>query len=143
MIVLIHVATHLVTGLLAGAFLLGSTGLRRAMDRLPDLLQVRVRQEVIRPFRQLLLPLMLGSIAATGAMVWIESRSWAAWIAFGLAGAMLAMTIAVNVPVNNMILEWTPGAPPDNWREHLARWNYSDAVRLVMSITAFICTELA
>ena len=113
------------------------------MDRLPDSLQVRVRKEVIPPFRQLLLPLMLGTIAVSGALVWSEGHSWAAWTTFGLSSAIPTLTIAVNVPVNKLILEWSPNALPANWRRHIARWNYSDTVRLVLSVSAFICAELS
>src|ERR1700692_1233949 len=106
---ILSLAARVSTGLVAGAFLLGSRGLSPVVNGLAEPIQIRVRQAVIPRFRAFLLPMMLMSMMTTGLSAWRGSPSSGrfAWSAFGLACAMLALTIAINVPVNNRILQWS------------------------------------
>jgi hypothetical protein len=112
---------------------------------LAEPIQIRVRQAIIPRFRAFVLPLMLVSVAATGLSAWQGSlrSSSLAWSAFGLACVMPALTIAVNVPINRRILQWSPDAAPHHWREEIARWDWADRVRLLLGIAAFLCAELS
>jgi Domain of unknown function (DUF1772) len=135
-------AARIATALQAGAFLLGTAGFNRVVRRLEDPIHIRVRQAAIPVFRRLLLPMMLLSSAATGAAAWLQRQpAITAWIAFGCACAMLVITVAINVPVNRSILNWSPDTPPTSWRDQIVRWNIADAVRLALGVAAFFCME--
>jgi hypothetical protein len=141
--VALRLTAKVTTALLAGAFLLGTAGLRRAVGRLEGPVQIRMRQAVIPPFRHLLLPMMLLAVAATGsaASFHAERSTAAGWVAFLLTCTVLGITIAINAPVNRQILSWSAETPPSDWREQIARWNVADWVRLVLSLAAFLCAE--
>jgi len=132
------------TALLAGALLLAAVGLRRAIDALPDPIHIRVLQALIPTFRQLFLPLILISMAATGVVAWeFGPESATAWSAFALVSVVLAVTLVVNGLVNKRIAEWSPDTPPIDWRIQITRRNLGDLLQLGLSLTALLCVEIS
>jgi uncharacterized membrane protein len=69
-----------------------------------------------------------------------RSRSTvAAWLA--LAGlllliAVMAITLAVEVPIDNLIANWTEATLPSNWKEIRARWAAFHTLRTFLSLGA-------
>lgn len=141
----VHTVAVIATGLLAGAFLLGVTSLRRVVASFEPSTQIRARQAFIPEFRAVLRPMMLLAALATGiaAMAGEPSRASLAWLGFAMSAAAPLLTIMFNVPVNRQILEWDPASPPPDWQQAVARWNRSDTIRLVACVAAFICSEVA
>ena len=136
---------RVVTGLLAGSFLLATLGLRPAVESFAGPTHIRIRQALIPRFRRLLLPLMLATAALAGLSVLVGRRDLplAQWGVLICAVAMPVLTAAVNVPVNRRALAWTPESPPEYWRKEVALWNIGDTIRLVLSLTAFLCAEVS
>jgi len=69
-----------------------------------------------------------------------RSRSTvAAWLA--LAGlllliAVMAITLAVELPIDNLIANWTEATLPSNWKEIRARWAAFHTLRTFLSLGA-------
>lgn len=124
---------------------MATLGLRPAVESLAGPAHIRMRQALIPRFRRLLLALMVATAALAVLSVWI--KRWdvplVQWVVLICAVAMPVLTVAVNVPVNRRALAWTPESPPEYWRSEVARWNTGDAIRLVLSLTAFLCAEVA
>ena len=141
----IFTGQRVLSGLLAGGFLLATLGLRPAVESLAGPAHIRIRQALIPRFRALLLPLMLATVALAGLGVWV--RRWdvplVQWVGLVCAVAMPVLTVAVNVPVNHQALAWTPESPPEYWRKEVALWNIGDTIRLVLSLAAFLCAEVS
>jgi len=100
-------------------------------------------------FARLMPPLALSSIA--GALVWLilARAQWntaAFWLVAVAAGDMItgfALTLTVNVPINNQMMTWNVAAPPDNVREIWARWESVHTVRTILWVTAFAMEAVA
>ena len=145
MLAAVLIAARVLTGLLAGGFFLATLGLRPAAESLSPPDHIRLRQALIPRFRRLFLPLMLLAAAATA--LWLFSRPapppTRLWLALSCAVLVPATTLLVNVPVNNRVLWWSPESPPTGWGADLARWNAADALRLALSLTAFLCVVIS
>lgn len=124
-------------GLLAGAEVVVRFGVRGPLAALPDEAHIRMRQGLIRTLRVLVpalfLPALVLSVAALIA---------GATVANGVAAAALlgwaATTFLGTVPINSAAIDWSPTAPPDDWRAVIARWERLDSVRCAAAVIAFI-----
>ena len=63
--------------------------------------------------------------------------------ACGLGVASALVTVLVNVPINEEIASWNPGALPVGYEEVLRRWWSWHIVRLVTSVGAMCAVFLA
>jgi uncharacterized membrane protein len=74
------------------------------------------------------------------------ARAEARWC-FLAAGLLLlvgiAVTIAIEVPINKAIASWTPDRMAADWAERRARWVRFHWVRTVMGMAAFACAVAA
>jgi uncharacterized membrane protein len=63
----------------------------------------------------------------------------AAWLALAgvlLLGAVLAVTLGVEVPIDNKIKTWTPATLPPDWQDVRARWAAFHTLRTFLSLAA-------
>ena len=60
-----------------------------------------------------------------------------------LAIGVIAISVGVNVPINKLVCEWAPDAPPANWAAVRARWTRFHAIRTNRSLVAFACSLAA
>jgi len=138
------------TGIVAGAFVMGTFGMRSAAAALEPRSHLVLRQHLIRRLSKIMPVLMLGAIATTGAALVFSPPSAALTsvnllsketasrgLAFGLSLAMLVQTITVNSPINNLFLGWSAETLPTDWQKYVRRWNTADSVRLAMGLIAF------
>jgi uncharacterized membrane protein len=94
-------------------------------------------------------PLMLLSIAASAgwlALAWRGADSAARlFLALGtlLVLSSLALSVAVNVPINRRLESWNAASPPADARELWARWERAHAVRVWLEILGFASQLLA
>jgi len=128
------------TGIMAGAFVFATAGLRPAVAALGATEHVLARQQLIRRLSRVMPILMLFSVACTGGALWtteMQSEWGSQLLAFLLSISTFLITLGVNVPLNIRFLTWSPDAPPVDWRRHVQRWNAADSVRLVAAVSAF------
>jgi len=143
------------TGIVAGAFVMGTFGIRSATAALEPRSHLVLRQHLIRRLSKIMPVLMLGAIATTGAALVFSPPSAALTsvnllsketalrgLAFGLSLAMLVQTITVNSPINNLFLGWSAETLPADWQKYARRWNTADSARLAMGLIAFGSTLL-
>ena len=140
------------TGVVAGAFVMGTFGMRSAAAALEPGSQLVLRQHLIRRLSKVMPVLMLCAIATTGAALvfsppsadltsvsLLPRETALRGLAFGLSLAMLVQTITVNSPINNLnlFLGWSAETLPADWQKYVRRWNTADSMRLTMGLIAF------
>jgi uncharacterized membrane protein len=133
------------TGIIAGAFLFATVGLRPALAALGAREHVLARQHLIRRLSRVMPVLMLFSVASCGVALWTSGTqvgSGSQIVACLLSASTFLITLGVNVPLNKRFLTWSPEAPPVDWRRYVWRWNAADSVRLVAAIGAFAAALL-
>lgn len=141
------------TGVVAGAFVMGTFGMRSAAAALDPGSQLVLRQRLIGRLSRIMPVLMLCSIVATGAALvfsgpfpdltsvnLLSKQTALRGLAFGLSLAMLVQTIRVNRPINKLFLGWSVETLPADWQKYVRRWNTADSVRLTMGLIAFGAT---
>lgn len=128
----------LLTGVLAGAVLavwllerrLGASGER----------YTRVMQEMI-PAYTVPLPVLGAAALLTTVLAAVLARRDRRAVALtaaagGLLVVGLAVTARVNLPLNEVILTWTPGNPPADLQQVRERWSAAHTVRTVAALGA-------
>jgi uncharacterized membrane protein len=86
--------------------------------------------------------LMISAVVIGLAAVVLLFRSWstvAAWLAvigLVLMIAVMAITLAIEVPIDNLIANWTEASLPADWQEIRARWSAFHTVRTFLSLGA-------
>jgi uncharacterized membrane protein len=70
-----------------------------------------------------------------------DKTSWnfyAMMISLLLIIGSLVITTAIEVPINNKVVTWTPENTPPNWEQLRNRWQYYNIVRTVMALLSFV-----
>ena len=133
------------TGIVAGAFVVGTFAVHPAVARLDASPHVLLRQELIRRLSSFLPPFMLLPIpASVGALIFCRtSVAWPLDI-FGcvLSLATIGITVAVNGPLNRRFARWSPEALPRDWQQYVRRWNVAHFMRMTAAVGAFVCATL-
>jgi len=134
------------TGLVAGAFVMGAFAVHPAAARLDPAPHVLLRQELIhRLSRFLPLFMFLPVPSSLCALALCRTSVSPPLDALGctLSLATIAITVAVNAPLNRRFATWSPGALPHDWQEHVRRWNVGHFLRMTVAIGAFACAIVA
>ena len=132
------------TGLVSGAFAMGTIAVHPAADRLDALPHIVLRQELIRRLGRFLPIFMLLPVPASIAAM-TSCRSSAMWLdALGclLSLATIGITVAVNAPLNRRFTRWSSDALPWDWRRYIQRWNAAHSIRMTTALSAFACAIL-
>jgi uncharacterized membrane protein len=123
--------------------------LSRTMGRLSPETFLAVGHEMIRNLgvpMAILLPLALVSALVTLALQWSGGRTAAFWwlaAGFGLMVAVLVITLAVEVPIDNQIETWTVATLPADWRSIQTRWELWHTIRTFTSIAAVVAATIS
>jgi uncharacterized membrane protein len=131
-------------GLLAG--ILVGTGMDQyAAAGLPEAASVGWRQVRSWVFPTIMpwvfnITLLLQIAAAIGCGA--RSRWFFAAAAAVCALAALLITVRLEVPMNNAIASWTPGAAPANWSAVRDQWLRNHLVRTIAGVLGFLCATL-
>jgi uncharacterized membrane protein len=64
------------------------------------------------------------------------AAGWLALAGLLLMIAVIAVTLAVEVPIDNKIKTWTAGTLPSNWQDIRARWAAFHTLRTFLSLAA-------
>ena len=123
--------------------------LSRTMSQLSAETFVAVGHEMIQNLgvpMAILLPLALLSALVTLLLVWLGGRMAAFWwllAGFLLMVAALAVTLLVEVPIDNRIEGWTAATLPGDWRSIQARWELFHTIRTFLSIAAVVAVTIS
>jgi len=123
--------------------------LSRTMDQLSGETFVAVGHQMIQNLgvpMAILLPLALVSALVTLALLWRDGRPAAFWwlaAGFALMVVALVVTLAVEVPIDNQIQDWTAASLPGDWRSIQSRWELFHTLRTFLSIGAVIAATIS
>src|SRR5260370_11840599 len=136
------------TGLLAGIFLGDRVGLGFARPALPTSSFVQLQQIQHVHFVRFMPVLQIAAVL--GALIWLfllrSNVGTAQFLLLVLAVAGLltvfALTMAINVPINNTLITWTPSPPPPTPIDILKRWEQVNTMRSIIAPIAFVLEVL-
>jgi uncharacterized membrane protein len=123
--------------------------LSRTMDQLSGETFVAVGHQMIRNLggpMAILLPLALLSALVTLALLRPHRHAAAFWwlaAGFLLMVAALVITLAVEVPIDNQIQDWTAATLPADWRSIQSRWELWHTIRTFSSIAAVMAVTIS
>jgi len=142
-------ATIVLFALVMGVFWGTWFALSRTMQKLSAETFLAVGREMIHNLAvpmAVLLPVALLAALVALALLWPDRRTPAfGWLLAGfvLMAAALAVTLVVNVPIDNQIKTWTAATLPGDWRSTQSRWELFHTVRTFLSIAAVIAVTIS
>jgi uncharacterized membrane protein len=110
---------------------------------------VEVQQATIRNLRPVMGTLLPAAVAANAIMVVAgarERRSPAfALTVGGLCSQLvaLALTVAIELPINAQVMTWSPDQPPQGWEAARNRWAGVHTARTASAVTGLMCLVAA
>lgn len=115
-----------------------------ALDTLPLGAQYHAERAVVGRYGRVMPVLMsLTMLSAVPILVALRDRRSLAFRSTlaGLAsyGAMVAITIGGELPINRRILDASPHAPPHDFRELRRRWDRNHTARVAFDLAGFAC----
>jgi uncharacterized membrane protein len=127
--------------LVAGVFWGTWFSLARSIDRLAPATFLEVGLTMIRNLAVPMATLSPAAILVSIAMLFLISEKKSAAFAFALTGALLmiaaiAITLVVNVPIDNQIKTWTLTSLPPDWTHIRDRWEVFHTARTFLSLGA-------
>ena len=135
-------------GLLAGNELGSKLTAHPALAELPPRTHVEAEQALTRRYGRVMPVFMTATLATYLPVLALEPRrasrrSLLALAGLGCHGAMLAITLTRNLPINERLLALDAGAAPyEEFQELRARWERLHTVRNVLNVTALTVTAL-
>jgi uncharacterized membrane protein len=123
--------------------------LSRTMDQLSGETFVAVGHQMIQNLglpMAILLPLALLVALVTLALLRQGRQTVAFWwmaAGFLLMVAALVITLAVEVPIDNQIQDWTAATLPADWRSIQSRWELWHTIRTFASIAAVVAATIS
>jgi uncharacterized membrane protein len=143
MTLIMPIVALICTGLAAGIFLGHRAGVSRAMPVLSPSSFVQLQQIIHKTFARMMPVLIMGALV--GSVLWavlLRSRWRTAefWLVSAASLAMiciLAMTRAVNIPINKRLMTWNAAEPPSDLDTVWAPWERIHSIRTVLAIVAF------
>ena len=132
------------TGLVAGALLMGTLGVRPAAGRLDASEHVLFCRQLIHRLSKLMAPLILISVITSCILLPLSPGDWPVQTAGCLFSvATVGITLIVHAPLNRRFMRWFPNAPPPDWETYVRKWDWADSARLVVATGAFVCAVLS
>jgi uncharacterized membrane protein len=144
-----QVVTIVLFALVMGVFWGTWCSLSRTMDQLSAETFVAVGHQMIHNLgtpMAILLPLALLSALITLALARQDGHRAAFWwlaAGFVLMVAVLVVTLAVEVPIDNRIQAWTAATLPADWRSIQSRWELWHTIRTFTSIAAVAAATIS
>lgn len=145
-----RLANVVLAGTLTGNELGSKLTAHPALEALPVAAHVRAEQVLTRRYGRIMPGFMSVTLASFAPVLALErdrTSLRSALTVAGLAsyGAMLAVTLRHNVPINQRLLELDPDAPADQaeFRALRARWDRLHTVRNTLDLVGLACAVLA
>lgn len=116
----------------------------RQLARLPVPQHVAAEQALHRGYG-VMMPILMVATLLVGVVAAIVVPGGRVLFLLGVAcfAAMLAVTFAVNIPVNTATVRARPDIDPLRWRRLRRRWNHGHDVRVVLDLLGYCCYVLA
>jgi uncharacterized membrane protein len=133
----------------AGIFLGHRAGVSLAMPVLNPSSFIQLQQVIHKTFVRMMPVLILGALVGSAGWAILLRAHWRTdecLLASAASVAMiciLAMTRAVNIPINRRLMTWDAAAPPSDLRVVWAPWERIHSVRTVLAIVAFAAEVIA
>ena len=149
MILIAPIVALVCTGLAAGIFLGHRAGVSRAVSELSPSSFVQLQQIIHKTFARMMPVLIIGAVLGSALWAVLLGAHWRTgefWMVSGSLLAMLcilAMTLAVNVPINRKLMTWNAAVPPSDLSTVWAPWERVHSVRTVLAIVAFAAEVIA
>lgn len=136
------------TGLAAGVFLGHWRGVSIATPQLDPSSFIQLQQVIHVHFVPMMPILLFGAAAAS--IVWAlllrkSQEETGFWLVTGTAVSMtvvLGLTLAINVPINQLLMTWDAERPPADLMRLWRPWEVSHAIRTVLALVAFATQAL-
>jgi len=147
--VIARIVALVCTGLAAGIFLGHRAGVSLAMPQLSPSSFVQLQQTIHKTFARMMPVLVIGAVLGSALWAVFLRGQWQTgefWLVSGASLAMvctLAMTLAVNVPINKQLMTWNASSPPSEWSTVWAPWERIHSIRTVLAIAAFTAEVVA
>jgi uncharacterized membrane protein len=127
------VVTVVVVGLLVGVEFAVAVFVNPILDRLPNDGGLAARSDGARVLGKVMPFWYIGSVvlgAIWAAMAWGDTG--AGLVATATAPLVLSvlMSIAVLVPINSRVAQWSHDSVPEDWKQQIARWDRFHYVRV-------------
>jgi hypothetical protein len=139
-------ASLVLAGLLAGSELTSRVIVHPVLWRLSHDAQVRAEKLMYRRFGSIDPFLMTATVAVCFAAAAAEHGA-SATLTFAAAGCfavMLAMTLALIMPINVAVFRWDEErGDPDRWRQLRRRWDRIHTVRVLLDSAGFALVAAA
>ncbi len=143
------VVSLVLAGLVAGTMTIGLVAVRPAMHSLPATTYVLVKQAFDISYPKFMKPLqiacLLSTVALTAVAAVVGSAACAILAAVAAVGVFtnIIVTVRGDLPINNAMATWTPGAPPSDWQSQRARWDFFNSIRTIAAVSALVLLALA
>jgi hypothetical protein len=135
-----RVAGLLFTGLFAG-FLTAVLVLEVSLRGADGTVYTQVRLVELDSLDKLAVATLLPAVLATAVLAYRTLRTnnrWPATAALALLVLVVALTAAVNLPINADQLRWNAAYPPADWTGVRDRWQLAHAVRTVAGVLVLL-----
>lgn len=135
--------------LLLGVHVTGHLVLNPALRVLDAYIYVPVKHGIDRTAPRLAKPLMLACLTVTTAALIAAILTGAVISAVAEAVALAALVVTLlailrgDLPINRGMANWSPDAPPADWRATRARWERIFGLRVVSNLVALLATGVA
>lgn len=145
----VRIVAVLSSGLMAGILLGDLLGPASAREEMNASALVELQQIIHSQYVRVLPVLVLAAIGSAGLwLVFVRARSTGAErrlvaVAFGAAIVAFAITIVVNMPINEQLMTWSATAPPADVREIWGRWEKAHAITDLLWLAAFSLEVIA
>jgi uncharacterized membrane protein len=139
---LLEFFTLLAAGFTASAEASSHFFVHPVIRRLPAEHHIRVEQGLLRTFGRVMPLLMPATVALSAAYALVGPAQPGTvgilrWVAAILFAAAVAVTLAVNVPINRQTAQWDPLNPPGDWQRLRTRWERFQNVRSILLLVGF------
>lgn len=116
----------------------------RQLARLPVPQHVAAEQAMHRGYG-VMVPILMVATLLAGLLAAIVVPEGRVLFLLGVAcfAAMLAVTFAVNIPVNTATVQARPDIDPLRWRRMRRRWNRAHDARVALDLLGYCCYVLA
>jgi len=139
----------MLSALSTGVFFGTKTSLGPSTRHFTPATYIEVQQATVRNLRPVMGTLLPGAAAANVVVLALtagerHSPAWALTLG-GLAGQLgaLALTGAIELPINSQVLTWSPEDPPPGWEALRDRWDKVHTARTVSAILGLACLAAA
>ncbi|MEU9125765.1 DUF1772 domain-containing protein [Streptomyces sp. NPDC048506] len=140
------IVTVVVVGLLVGVEFAVAAFVNPIIDGLPNNGGLVARTEGARILGKVMPFWYIGSVvlgAIWAVRAWGDAGAGLVVTATALLVLSVLMSIALLVPINSRVAQWTQDSVPADWKQQLGRWDRFHYVRVSVIITAFVLMVVA